>query len=107
LAEIATYQWRMANQTILNDFRDLSKNEYCFITYKDLIEQPRKTFQQLSSFAELTWDKEVEKLFSQPLPLSTMVISPPRLDKWQKHEAEIRPYLSSLTDLIKQLKIHH
>ncbi len=104
LAEIATYQWRMANQTILNDLSDLTENAYCFVTYKELIEQPRKTFQRLSSFAQLTWSDEINQLFSQPLPLSTMVISPPVTDKWRQYEAEISPYLSSLAGLIKQLR---
>jgi len=104
LAEIATYQWRMANQTILNDLSELPKNEACFVTYKDLIEQPRKTFQRLSLFAELEWNDEINQLFSQPLSLSTMVISPPVTNKWRKHEVEISPYLSSLVELIAQIK---
>jgi hypothetical protein len=104
LAEITTYQWRIANQIILDDLSDLSKKEYCFVTYKDLIEQPRKTFQRLSSFAQLAWNDEIDQLFSQPLPLSSMVISPPITDKWRQHEAEISPYLLTLTGLIEQLK---
>ncbi len=104
LAEIATNQWQVANQTILDDLSNLAKNEYCFVTYKDLIEQPRKTFQRLSSFAQLVWNDEIEQLFSEPLPLSRMVISRPVTDKWRQHEAEISPYLSSLTALITQLK---
>ena len=104
LAEITTYQWRVANQTIFNDLSDLSKGDYCFVTYQDLIKQPRKTFQRLSSFAQLTWSDEIDQLFFQPLPLSSMVISPPVTDKWRQHEAEISPYLPTLTGLIKQLK---
>ncbi len=104
LAEITTYQWRAANQTILNDLLNLSKSDYHFVTYKALVEQPRKTFHELSTFAQLTWNEEIDRLFSQPLPLSRMVISRPVTDKWRQHEAEISPYLSSLTGLITQLR---
>ncbi|MCP4104146.1 MAG: sulfotransferase [Desulfobacteraceae bacterium] len=93
LAEIAAYQWNAANQYILDDLAALPRHEWCFVTYKSLVEQPAEAIRRISSFAGLEWDEQAEVSVSGNLPLSSMVISPPSADKWRRHEAEIIPIL--------------
>jgi hypothetical protein len=108
LAEIAAHQWCMANQYILDDLAALPRREWCFVTYKLLIEQPAETIRRIIAFAGLDWDEQAEASVSGNLPLSSMVISPPSADKWRRHEAEILPVLpmtEAVAEQIMQIEI--
>lgn len=105
LAKIASYQWAAANQSILDDLKVLPENDWCFVSYHDLVEQPQQTLRRISLFAELQWHEPIAQLFSEPLPFSSMVISPPVADKWRKHEAEILLCLQTIAPLAKQIEL--
>jgi len=103
LVEIAAYQWKSANFYIWQDLQTLPKSAWCLVRYADLIRKPREVITQLSQFAGLTWDSQVEQIMSQPLPLSKTTLSVPAPDKWRKHEQEITQILPSLEPVTREL----
>jgi hypothetical protein len=94
LVEIAAFQWRVANETIRADLAKLPSTDWCLIDYDELTQQPAQTIKKLSKFANLQWTDKLEMLVSRPLPVSQMALSMPQLDKWRKHEVELKTVLS-------------
>jgi hypothetical protein len=103
LAEIAARQWRVANEQIWADLQALSRDDWLFVTYQALIEQPAATIQQIRRFASFGWGAAVEQAVSAALPLSHMVVSPPGPDKWRQHETEMSAVLPIVRPVIEQL----
>lgn len=105
LAEIATYQWSAANQTILDDLNALPKEDWCFVTYKKLVHAPKETVQNITEFAAIEWDDHCADRFSGPLPLSSMVVSHPSTDKWKRYNNEIMPFFEMAESLAKRISL--
>lgn len=105
LAEIATYQWNAANQTILDDLHSLPEEDWCFVTYKKLVQTPKEAVQKITEFAEIEWDSHSADRLSGSLPLSSMVVSPPSTDKWQRYTKEIMHCLAKIAPLIEQVSL--
>ena len=105
LVEITAHQWVIANQTILDDINLLAAEDWCFLSYDELIEQPAITLRRLCDFSGLQWTQAIAQRFSQPLPLSSMVISPPVVDKWRKNATEINTILTMTESIQKQINL--
>ncbi|MCI5166393.1 MAG: sulfotransferase, partial [Candidatus Electrothrix sp. GM3_4] len=103
LAEIAAYQWNAANQTILDDLHTLHEEDWCFLTYKELVQAPEETVQKITDFAGIRWDSHSARTVSGPLPLSSMVVSPPSTDKWHKYSEELSPFLTMSESLARRV----
>ena len=89
LAEIATYQWVCANQTLLEDLQEVPFDQQCRVNYAELIANPQLVIQRIGKLAELRTDIDWEEQLQHPLPVSRMTLSTPAPDKWKRHEAEI------------------
>ncbi|NEQ10480.1 MAG: hypothetical protein F6K37_32510 [Moorea sp. SIO4E2] len=107
IAEIAAYQWKIANSYIWEDLQTLAPSSWCLVRYSDLVREPAKTIRAISEFAGLTWDKRIEQLVSQSLPVSTMATSKPSPDKWRKNEREIAKVLPNLEPIINLVEKKH
>lgn len=94
LAEIAAHQWRVANETILDDLTAIPAGAWLLVRYAELIDDPRPVISRIAAFAELAWDETVEQRLSRPLPPSRMTVSPPAPEKWRKREAELSALLA-------------
>jgi len=93
IAEIAANQWKTANKYIIDKLNKLPISWQHFLTYQGLIDNPEKIIKTISNFADLKIDKQVEKLFSGSLPVSSKTLTPPAPDKWKKYENEIERVL--------------
>ena len=104
IAEIATYQWQKANETILDDLTALSASDWHLVRYDDLVHQPKESAQQIAKFAQLQWDAQIEQRVSQSLPASSMTISAPEAQKWRKNGWQIEPLLPKLESIIQRVE---
>lgn len=102
LAEIAAYQWKTANQYIMDDLSKSPASSWCRVRYRDLIRQPAAVIKKIAQFAALQWDRHMEEKTNQPLPLSRMVLSPPDPEKWRKNERDIKRILPGV-EAVKNL----
>lgn len=103
LVEIAAYQWRVANETILADLDQIPRDAWHLVRYADLVAAPKPTIRQIAAFADLRWHEEMEQIVSQTLPVSRMTFSTPSADKWRKHESVLAAVLPGVEGVVKQL----
>ena len=90
LAEIATFQWRSANQAILDDLRTQEGLAWLSLSYDKLINATRDTIDRVAAFIDIPMTGELRKRVSQPLPLSNTIVKAPQREKWKKHEQVIQ-----------------
>ena len=96
LEEIVAFQWRVANETILDDLADLPRERWIGVGYEELLRDPRAEVAKLLEFAGLTMDPRLEEYLSKPLPPSRYTQSAPDPEKWKKNSAEIERVLPSI-----------
>ena len=104
IAEIAAYQWKMANSCIWDNLQSLPSSCWCLLRYEDLIKEPKKVIGEIREFVGLSWDGQIEEKLSQSLPNSAETISPPSPNKWRKNEREILeilPIVEPIANLIE------
>ncbi|PRQ08468.1 sulfotransferase [Enhygromyxa salina] len=101
--EIAAYQWRVANQTILADLEQVPPDQQLRLRYAELVHDPREVLARVARFAELELDLALDaELQRRAPPLTQVTISPPRADKWRRHEHELAS-LAAAFDLGRDL----
>ena len=96
LEEIVAFQWRVANETILDDLADLPRERWTSLRYEDLVGDPRAEIAKLLDFTGLAMDARLEDYLSKPLPLSKHTQTKPDPDKWKQNAAEIERVMPSL-----------
>jgi hypothetical protein len=108
IPEIAAAQWRAANTYALDDLTRISRANWCFVDYQDLLTDTRREVDRLTRFASLNIDLTTEKLLSRSLPFSRTTLTPPQLDKWRRHEAELAdivPFLRDVVERVNQIRL--
>ncbi|MDH5284992.1 MAG: sulfotransferase, partial [Gemmatimonadota bacterium] len=104
LEEVVAFQWRAANETILEDLASLPRERWTTASYEDLIRDPAQEVARLLEFTGLSMDPQLAAYLSKPLPLSRHTKTPPRPDKWRQDEAEIERVLPALADVTAKLR---
>jgi hypothetical protein len=97
LEEIVAFQWRAANETILDDLGSVPRDRWTTVRYEDLIREPGPEVERLLKFAGLSMDSRLAEYLSKPLPLSRHTKTAPAPDKWRQDEAEINRVLPVLS----------
>jgi hypothetical protein len=96
LEEIAAYQWECTNRIVLEDLQALARDRWTPLRYEDLLADPAKETRRLCEFAGIQFDAALSKRVSGTLPLARYTHTPPRPDKWRRHEAAITRVLPSM-----------
>jgi hypothetical protein len=104
LEEVVAFQWRAANETILDDLGQLPRERWTGLRYEDLVRDPRGEIAKLLDFAGLSMDPRLEEYLSRPLPMSRHTQTKPDPDKWRQNEAEIERVLPSLATVSTRLE---
>jgi LPS sulfotransferase NodH len=96
LEELVAFQWRVANETILDDLADLPRERWTSLRYEDLLRDPKAEIGKLLEFIGLDMDPRLEAYLSKPLPPSRYTQTKPDPGKWKKNAAEIERVLPQL-----------
>ncbi len=104
LAEIATYQWKVTNETIMRDLARVPAARRHVVRYEDLIENPRATIQRLSDFSGVHMDEQLTAAVSAPLPLSRYTLTSPAREKWKANAEVVTPLLPMLDATLLALR---
>lgn len=105
LEEVVAFQWRAANETILDDLASVPRDRWATVRYEDLIRNPRTEVERLLEFAGLSMDPRLAEYLSKPLPLSRHTQSAPDPDKWRQNAAEIDRVLPSLAAVSARIPV--
>ena len=103
LEEVVAFQWRVANETILDDLADLPRERWTTVRYDTFIADPRTEIGRLLDFAGLAMDRRLETYLSRPLPLSKHTQTKPDPDKWRQNAREIERVLPQLEAIAGRL----
>jgi hypothetical protein len=103
LEEVVAFQWRVANETILDDLAALGPKRWTTVRYEDLIADPRAAVEGLLEFAGLAMDERLAQYLSKPLPHSRYTQTAPDPEKWKQNAAEIERVLPALRETITRL----
>lgn len=99
IAEICAFQWQSANNTILNDLKQLPRKNWTTISYESFLNDQVSAIADLCQFAGFEIDARMRERLSKPLPLSRFTQTQPAAEKWRNNEAEILPLLKILESL--------
>ena len=84
------FQWRSANQTILDDLRAQEGLAWLSLSYDRLVNATQDTVDRIAAFIDIPVTGELRKRVSQPLPLSNTIVKAPQREKWRKHEQALQ-----------------
>jgi len=103
IAEIAAFQWRAANEAVLDALPALKPGAWHAESYADLTADPIGTLTRICAFAGFDRDARFAATVRDGLPMSRSVISAPRREKWRNHESEIEPMTPGMQSVIARL----
>ncbi|MGH8242075.1 MAG: sulfotransferase [Steroidobacteraceae bacterium] len=103
LEEIVAFQWRVANETILEDLAELPRERWTSLAFEDLVRDPRSEIAKLLDFAGLSMDPRLEGYLAKPLPPSRYTQTKPDPGKWRKNAAEIERVMPALASISARL----
>jgi hypothetical protein len=103
LEEVVAFQWRVANETILDDLADLPRERWTTVRYEALLANPRGEIGKLLEFSGLAMDERLEAYLAKPLPLSKYTQTKPDPDKWKQNAAEIERVMPQLEAVARRL----
>jgi hypothetical protein len=103
LEEVVAWQWRVANETILDDLADLPRDRWTTVRYESLLADPRTEIARILEFAGLAMDERLAAYLAKPLPLSKYTQSKPDPGKWKKNEKEIGRVMPQLEEVARRL----
>jgi len=101
--DIVAYQWRVANETILDDLEAVPRDRWTTVRYEDLVAKPRETIEKLLGFMGLAMDERLAEYLSKPLPPSRHTQTAPDPDKWKQNEREIERVMPQLAEITKRM----
>ncbi len=104
LAEIAAFQWRRANEFIVNDLAAIDGRRWMALDYADFLENPKRWTGRIAAFADIPFDTGLSARTAGPLPHSRLTLTAPENDKWRKNEAAIAPYAESVTKQYRDIQ---
>lgn len=107
IAEIAAFQWQACNEIILQDLSGLPADRWTSISYDEFISHPSEELQRLCDFCGASTGEALRDTNEHNLPLSASTITPPRKDKWKRHETEISAVLPGLMQTMAMIDNVH
>jgi hypothetical protein len=104
LEEIVAFQWRAANQFILDDLSQLPEERWTALSYSELISDAQTTIERLCRFADIPFDPHLQAHCENALPLSRYTGTAPRPGKWRKNAAMIERVMPQLQSTIESIQ---
>jgi hypothetical protein len=105
LAEVTAWQWRSANECILDDLSRIDEARWTTVSYRDLVDDVERQIHRLCRFADVTVDQRFAARLRGNLPLSKYTLTPPSANKWKRNEAEITPVIGPLVDVYERIRM--
>lgn len=104
LGEIAGLQWRVTNEIVMQDLRELAPEQQLVVSYQQLTSAPAQTVEQICGFAGIEFDESLRQRVAQALPLSRYTLTAPDAQKWRRNVEMIEPELPGLQDCWQRLQ---
>lgn len=104
LESVAAWQWQCVNETVLDDLRQLPREDWTSVGYHEFVADPEATIRRLCSFAKVPFDAALQARTSGALPPSRHTHTKPAPEKWRSNEAAINRVLPNLETCWQRLR---
>lgn len=101
LAEVAAFQWTVANKSILQNLDYSSEGNAVIVRYEDLVASPQTELERICEFHGLAPYQFLSE--GEKLPFSQFTLSPPAADKWQRHKKAMENGVPDIHELVGQI----
>ena len=101
LADVAAYQWAVANAEIIKGLDYGENGDAIIVNYQDLVNNPQAELERVAQFHQLTPHQFIEN--GENLPLSQFTLSVPSKDKWRKHEEALKQISLELDQVVDKI----
>jgi hypothetical protein len=105
LEQIAAFQWRMANASILGELGKLSRSRWMAVSYQQQALDPASTARKICEFCDVSPDAILDFLSAGRLPFSRYTLTPPSTEKWHKNApalSKVIPDIRETVDYVRQ-----
>ena len=102
--EIAAFQWRSANEAILQELGKLDRNRWTAVSYGQQLNSREDTLMRLCEFCGISADGIIDSMADAQSRHSRNTISPPSSEKWQRNATALGHVLPGLADTIEIIK---
>jgi len=106
LEQIAAFQWCSANRCIVEDLARIDPHRWTAVHAGELLADPLATVERLCGFMGIGLDAELRARLAGPLPLSRYTLTPPALDKWQRHAPQLAQVWPAVETLLPAINRH-
>lgn len=98
LPEIVATQWETTTRILLNDLEAIPGDRCHVVRYDVLLANRGAEVARLAEILGFGWDQPI----GGELPLSRFTVSPPSVDKWERHAELIEPLLEGIQSTIER-----
>lgn len=102
--EIAAFQWRSANEAILQELGKLDRNRWTAVSYGQQLNSREDTLMRLCEFCGISADGIIDSMADAQSRHSRYTISPPSSEKWQRNATALGQVLPGVADTIELIK---
>ena len=105
LEQITAFQWRAANNGILNELNKLDSDRWIAVSHGQQVHSASVTVQRICDFCDVSADAILESLTKGKPKLSRYTVTPPAEGKWRKRSValgRIMPDLKDTVDFIRK-----
>ncbi len=103
LADVAAYQWKVANQSILSNLDYSETGDTVLVRYEDLVAEPQKVLARICDFHKLAPHQFVTS--DEALPYSQFTLTPPSADKWLRHQRSLSAVELALSSTVEKINL--
>ena len=109
LTEVAAFQWREANHSIVHELEAMHEDQWTTTTYEDLVAAPAMEIERLCEFIGIPFEGKLARSLDRPLPLSSTTLTPPSPIKWKSNrdfDAAVVRGLQPLAGRMRSLRVN-
>jgi hypothetical protein len=103
LEDVAAFQWKSANQYIIDDLSKIPDAKVVTVSYTELVNDTYNQIKRICNECDITFDERLETLTKGILPHSKYTQTAPAQDKWKKNRNEIDRIQPGLNGIIKKI----
>ena len=104
IEEIAAFQWRSANEAILQELGKLNRDRWTALSYGQQLNSREDTLMRLCEFCDISADGVIDSFAAGQSRHSRYTLSPPSPVKWQRNATALGRVLPTLADTIELIK---
>ncbi|MDN3653152.1 sulfotransferase [Thalassotalea ponticola] len=103
LAQIASFQWCSANQHIINSLKQIARQRWTLVNYRELVSNPQRVVQSILDFCQLADEPQLLTSLKSGMPLSQYTLTAPNANKWHSKASLLADEMPNIEPTLEQI----